>query len=493
MIPMRREFKADEDLAGAMLYSPEVFVRKVFGFVPERDNAKFIKGKHISAQQQDILLAVEKAMIGEAPRKISVKSGNGIGKSSVASWIILWFLFAFKNSQVAVTAPSSSQIFDVLWKECMKWISMMPEPVKMKYDWNTTHIRMAENPFVWFARAATGKKESPEALAGLHSEHVLLVGDEASGIPNEIFEIAEGSLTEKNTLVILPSNPTRLTGYFYETFNKDKARWQNLSFSSLESPLVNAKEFAEGFEAKYGLDSDEYRIHVLGEFPQADAVDDAGYISLFDTEDLSFCADTGRFIDPKLGIDPAGEGENNAVWVIRDKFRAKIVAKEMVSTPRSGALKTSTLMGHYNIKPGRTSVDDFGPGAKMIQELSESGVGRVRAVNVGMPPDDRTRYINRRAENYMRAKTWLKQGGELVKGEGWDQLLDIKYRRALSGKVQIKGKREMRKDGVDDLGVADAFMLTFDTEDRFAGTPSSAGVVDNLSDEEIAAITSVYK
>ena len=107
---MGRPRIADQNLAAAMLYSPEVFVRNVFGLVPERDNEKFIKGKNISWQQHDILKAVEAAMLGEAARKISIKSGNGIGKSSVASWIILWFLFAFKNSQVAVTAPSSSQI-----------------------------------------------------------------------------------------------------------------------------------------------------------------------------------------------------------------------------------------------------------------------------------------------------------------------------------------------------------------------------------------------
>ena len=60
------------------MLSPEVFVRHVFGLVPERDNKKFIKGKHISWQQHDILLAVESAMLGEGLKKISIKSSVSI-------------------------------------------------------------------------------------------------------------------------------------------------------------------------------------------------------------------------------------------------------------------------------------------------------------------------------------------------------------------------------------------------------------------------------
>ena len=195
--------KADLQLYRELQKSPILFVSKMWGLSPQDKNEPFIKGKHITFQQAEILNAVELALQGEKSNRISIRSGHGVGKSATISWLMLWYLFCFKDCQIACTAPSAEQMNDVLWKEAMKWIQLMPDVVKKKYEWTGSHIRIDESPETWFARAKTARKEAPEALAGVHGEHVMLLVDEASGVPEEIYNTAEGSLTEKNTLVII--------------------------------------------------------------------------------------------------------------------------------------------------------------------------------------------------------------------------------------------------------------------------------------------------
>ena len=448
----------DVEIYKKMQKSPLFFIEMMWGLVPERDNSKFIKGKHLTWQQHDILLAVEEALKG-GKKRISVRSGHGIGKSTTLAMLILWYLFCYKDAQVPCTAPTSDQIHDILWKEVAKWLNLMPQPVREKYEWTNGYIRITESPETWFARAKTARKENPEALAGVHGDFVMYIVDEASGVPEEIFNTAEGALTGDNVLVILISNPTRLIGYFYDSHHKDKESWQTLGFSSIDSPIVD-KEYVSRIISKHGEDSDEYKIRVLGEFPREDTMDDKGYIALFSENDIKI-SDTEEFIgERRLGIDPSGEGDDKTVWVIRDNFKAKIVAVEKVSNASSIAQKTMTLMQHYQVKGEHTYIDNFGAGANVAQELALAGI-RVKAINVGDKPSDEEMFLNRRAEASWRVKQWFRKGGELVDHKGWDEILTIRYRKELSGKMKIMGKLEMKKEGIKSPDHYDALMMTF--------------------------------
>lgn len=131
--------------------------------------------------------------------------------------LILWFLFSFKECKVPCTAPTQTQMYDVLWAELQKWILKMPEAAKVFYEYTSDYVRMSERPDTWFARARTGRKENPEALAGLHAEFMMLVVDEASGVPDAIFNSSKSALTGADTLFLMISNYTRLEGYFHES------------------------------------------------------------------------------------------------------------------------------------------------------------------------------------------------------------------------------------------------------------------------------------
>jgi hypothetical protein len=255
---------------------------------------------------------------------------------------------------------------DILWKELSLWIGRMPEEIAELYEWTSSYIRMKEKPSTWFARAKTASKESPEALAGVHGKYVMFVIDEASGVPDNVFEVAEGALTEEHVIVLMISNHTRTTGYFHNSHTSkenskygDKEHWHTLSFNSEQSPIVK-HEFVERIISLYGADSSEYRVRVQGKAPHEGALDSKGYVPLFLERDLNMCPDNDFIGTRRMGVDPAGEGNDTTEWVIRDNYKAKVVASEKVSNEKTIAQKTLTLMDFYEVQPEDVYIDNFG-------------------------------------------------------------------------------------------------------------------------------------
>lgn len=475
---------------------------------------KFEYGKHITWQQSLILMGLEKASLGDAKRHLSVRSGHGIGKSALCSWVILWFLTCFWESQVPCTAPTSHQMHDVLWKELAKWISKMPDAVQGNYDWTQGYLRMTQAPEVWFARARTSSKENTEAIAGVHADHVLIVVDEASGVPEAVFNTAEGALTSGNVFVILIGNPTRVTGYFYDSHNKNAADWQQFAFNCEHSPIVD-REYVRRQATRHGKDSAEYRIRVQGEFPHEDVMDDSGYVQLLPRTKIMVeqkMDDLTRFANRKImGVDPAGEGKDKAVWVIRDNFRAEVVHELPTTNPKEIAQHTLTLMDRYIVTDGNDIViDSFGVGSDVGKEIAIASGGKVEVYTVllGNTPsyeeqynttffrrhldeiddNDMDLYLNLRALAFFRARSWLVQGGMLVdknveNSTFSNELQVIKYKRSLQGnKIQLMPKKEMFKLRIPSPNKADAFALTFlrDMDD----TPQTKEERERIMEEE---------
>src|SRR3990167_4390131 len=200
----------DQELMRRFQSSPIYFIEKIWGLSPqpvkeeyqsdvgifasngqwdqikEEYFEKFVKGRHITWHQWLLLKAVDRALI-YGDNKISIVSGHGTGKSSCLSWLIIWWLFCHYDAQVGATAPTSEQMHDVLWKEVALWMGKMPQELTNLFEWSAGYIRVKERPETWFARARTARKEAPEAIAGLHGEHVLIIADEAPGVVDEIF------------------------------------------------------------------------------------------------------------------------------------------------------------------------------------------------------------------------------------------------------------------------------------------------------------------
>lgn len=487
-----------EKMEASCLYS----IRQIWGIVPQPVKAEYrarftigllLKGKnwdnfcknvksywfeeyreglHMTWQQALVCYGIDKALKGECSMRISIVSGHGIGKSALLSWLILWFLFVHPDSQVACTSPGKEQMYDVLWKELKKWIDRMEPGMAALYEWEASHIRMKESAQTWFARAKTASKENTEALAGVHADWVMIAVDEASGVEEPIFETMEGALTSGNILVFLISNGTRSIGYFYDTHHKDKERWQNYGFSSLDSPRVDQK-YVDAIVDKYGSDSVQYAIRVEGRFPDEGVMDDKGYVNLFNENDLHFIPmdrewkPVGRAIG---ALDASGEGQDKSEWAVRNRQIAAIVAEEDTSTPASMAVRSLTVCDKYDIDPIDFIIDSFGKGSDVGMEIAlatskQKRPWRVSPTNVGDPCDDeheRILYINKRAEGFYKMMKWCRAGGELMESPRLkEQLLSIRFRRTANGRIQIMDKTTMKKLGFASPDKADAMSMTF--------------------------------
>jgi phage terminase large subunit len=457
--------------------SPIVFIGDVWGLVPQplREGyvvgvntnledikvdwfLEFERGKHITWQQWVILLGVERGLRGGRVR-ISVASGHGIGKSTVMAWLLLWFLICYENSNIPCTAPTAKQMFDVLWKEVSKWHRKLPEALRELLVVESSYVRVKERPREWYARAATARKENPEALAGVHSDNVLMLVDESSAVCDEIFETGLGATTGQNVLMVLISNHTRLSGYFHKTQENEFKDWLTLKFSSVDSPIVE-----EGFVEELlrnGEESNEYRVRVLGLPPNIEEEID-GYVPLIRKSDLRFSM-AGDFVQPIImGVDPSGEGRNKSAIVIRDMFRAKCMGKWRNLKSVELADKVVQLAEYYKILPDNILVDGFGVGMEVLDVFMKMRRYACGVLVSGVA-DEKDMFMNRKAEMYWRMREWLINGGELMGNyDEWKELMDVRYTQE-GGKVKIMSKKMLRlkEIGLKSPDMVEALMLTF--------------------------------
>ena len=111
----------------------------------------------------------------------------------------------------------------------------------------------------WFAIARTAT--NPEALQGLHADHLLYVIDEASGVSDIVFEPVLGSMSTDDSRLIMCANPTKLSGFFYESHTSRRARYNCIRADGRECSRVD-REFIDDIIAQFGEDSNVFRVRV---------------------------------------------------------------------------------------------------------------------------------------------------------------------------------------------------------------------------------------
>ncbi|MFI8709952.1 DEAD/DEAH box helicase family protein [Bacillus sp. NPDC077411] len=203
--------------------------------------------------------------IANHPR-VSVRSGQGVGKTAMESWVVIWFLCCRPYPKVICTAPTKQQLYDVLWAEIAKWLNTSKVSELLK--WTKTKIYMKGFEDRWFATAKTATR--PENMQGFHEDYMLFICDEASGIADDIMEAILGTLSGAENKLFMCGNPTKTSGVFFDSHNKDRAMYKSHKVSSMDSPRTS-KENIEMLKKKYGEGSDVYRVRVEGEFPRGEA------------------------------------------------------------------------------------------------------------------------------------------------------------------------------------------------------------------------------
>lgn len=386
--------------------------------------------------------------------------------STVISWLLLWGLFCFKGAQIPCTANTVQQLYDVLWKEVGIWRDRLPDWVKKKYVMEKDYVRFEDEPGSgrnWFARAATSKKENPEALSGVHSPTLVMpICDEASAVADEIFEIGESSMTNPNVLMILISNYTRLEGYFHRSQVNKNGFFQVLSFSGEDSPIVDPDTIVRALGG-HGRESDYYRVHIKGLPPNEEIDVGDEWIPLI--TELNYTLDGSMAQPVVMGCDPGGEGRNKTAICVRDPFKAVPIGKWGQLKPMEILEKIDSTQKKHKIPDPNIILDGFGIGAEVLQ-AALTRKRYMEAVMVGEPASEKKMFANRKAEQYWRLREWLLNGGKLVGTDvDWAGLKKIFYRSDRAGRIEMMSKKLVVKRLIKDIDMAEALMLTFAKKD----------------------------
>ena len=430
------------DLLVKLHADPVLFVETILGAKPQK-------------WQADALMAVARN------DRLSIKSGHGVGKTAFQSWLVLWWLLTHYPCKVAVTANTAHQLSDVLWTEIDKWARQLPEGFKNLLEFKSDKISL-KGASDSFAVARTSRKENPEALQGFHSENMLFLVEEASGVPDVVFQVAEGALSTAGAKTVMCGNPTRSDGFFYESFHAQRHMWRNITVSCHDGEYVS-EDFLANMADKYGVDSNVYRVRVLGEFPtQSDDV----LVPLYIVEEA-----TKREIEPSpttpvvWGLDVARFGGDRSALAKRQGQALLEPIKTWQNKDLmelAGIVLTEYEACNYQSRPQAIYIDAIGLGAGLADRLRELDLPAV-AISVSETASLKERFGRLRDELFWNAREWFE--GRDVKIPDDDTLIQeitgIRYKYLSTGKLKVESKDEMKRRGQRSPDVADAFVLTF--------------------------------
>lgn len=414
----------------------------------------------------------------EAAIRVATTSGHGTGKTTLVSWVILWFISTRVNPQIVVTANTAAQLTGKTWRELAKWHKLAIH--RDWFQWTATKFYLKEQPEDWFAVAQPWSAEKSEAFAGTHEKDVLIIFDEGSGVDDTIWEVAEGAMTTAGAMWLVFGNPTKNTGRFRECWRKFKHRWIRFKVDSRDAKKANKKQIEDWIE-DYGEDSDFVRIRVKGQFPRTatnqliaedlvieamrryeNVYGDPGRIGHNGGPPLDEWDEFGDIHAAKIiSIDVARFGDDQSVIGLRRGRFFKTLAKyrEMDSA------QLAHRIGEWidEVKPDAVFIDADGIGGPVCDMLRNLGYA-VEEVRGGLPAADKLRYFNKRAEMWWAARDWLKNNGHLEPDDEMkDDLIAVQYGYAgRTGQQQLERKEDMKKNrGLPSPDCGDCLAMSF--------------------------------
>lgn len=399
---------------------------------------------------------------------ISVMSGKGTGKDAIISMIILWFICCFPEHKIPCTANSGKQLKEVLWAEIGKWLKGSAIEDQVVIQSEKVYVRTADKAGdgkKYFATARTvNVKGDADALAatldGFHCDNMMIVVDEAAGIPDPVFKPFETTLTGPCNFVFMIFNPTRSSGYAVDSHGKNREDWVALQWSAEDSELALLPQFAEQIkrtERKYGRDSNVFRVNILGKPPATDSNGLIPFDWVMEAVDKEMVVDPG---DPVMtGVD-VGAGGDASIILHRQGGRVEKLQEH--NTKDTMLLVGWVKMAADEWESSAVFVDNIGIGLGVYNRLRELGVS-VYAVDVRRVAR-RERFAKLRDELWWIVREQFELGlisipndAELIA-----ELTSIKYEPNDSkGEIKIESKKDMKRRGVASPNKADALCLSY--------------------------------
>lgn len=407
-----------------------------------------VLGSHLWSKQAEILNAVRDH------RRVAVRSGHGTGKTKCAAFAALWFLMSYPQSRVITTAPTWSQVEQLLWREIRAEHTNARIPLGGVLS--STKLELGPE---WVAMGLS--TDVPERFQGHHAEHLLLIVDEASGVDEAVYIAGEGFLTSANARILLIGNPTRNSGQFYRAFHSERDTWHRLSISAFDSPTFTGERAPPSVASRlvtrcwvdehrqlWGADSPLWQVRVLGEFPTESENTVISLVTVEAAQARESVPSDGE-PPPVVACDVARFGADSTVIVTRQGNRVRIVhtsqGADLMQTCGAIIQTEEALREGHDRGYVRIVIDDDGVGGGVTDRLREQGY-TVEAFNAGGKPHDGEHYVNRRAEMWFSGRDMLEDSIDLDPDEQLAaELVASEYKFDSRGRFQIEPKDQIKK------------------------------------------------
>jgi hypothetical protein len=418
-------------------------------------------------------------------RKVAVASAHGIGKSFLAARVVTWFIATspLGMAKAITTAPTGDQVTGILWQEIHAAHSRGRLPGKPRHtEWWLQNYQLA-----------VGRKPSdysPTAFQGYHAERLLVVIDEACGVPELIWTAADSLATTEGSRMLAIGNPDDPASYFAQMC-KPGTGWHVIHVSAFDSPnftdeevpdhirdMLTSKAWVEDKRRIWGEESPLWQSKVLGQFP--DVGDDTLIPPGWVRKAIDRWSEMEEGEQIELGCDIARFGSNETVIMLRRGYKAeiyKVLHQRDLMHVTGEIVRAVRETGATVVK-----VDDSGLGGGVTDRLNELVAQHefgdhavyIMPINVGVGASDRhdrdsdergtsDRFLNLRAELFWKLRGLFED--DLIAIPDDDdlagQLVSIKYSMTSRGQIQLESKEQMRKRSIPSPDRADALMLCF--------------------------------
>lgn len=449
-------------------------------------------GLHLWSKQRDIAQSVK------TNRRTAVRSCHDAGKSFIASVIAAWWIDSHPPGEAFVvsTAPTYPQVHAILWEEIRNRHKRgsLPGRVLQSDEW-----KLDDGTLVGYGRKPADTDE--HGFQGVHRRYVLVIIDEACGVPDQLWTAVEAITTNQDCRILAIGNPDDPNTEFGNVC-KPGSGWNVIGISGFDTPnftdeqvpetlrpLLLSPEWVEDKKRRWGETSPRYQSKVLGEFPEIgeDTLIPPKWIEAAQQRTLAATTDV------RLSVDVARFGSDETIVLKTSGPVARVVGAY-------AKLATTETTGHV-VKHGRdigarlqVRVDGVGVGAGVIDQLVEQQMaGELPAtwvlydMQAGSAAMDPQQFKNARAEWWWGLRETFEAGDIDIDPEDDDlaaQLGAMRYVYTSRGQIQIESKDDMKKRGLPSPDRADALMQGY----AFVAPPESQVSEDDL-DQELAGFS----
>lgn len=426
-----------------------------------------VLGEHVWSKQRTIAEAVRDH------RKVAVPSCHEAGKSWLASRIVAWWLSVHKPGEAfaVTTAPTTPQVKAVLWRE----INRAHRKGGLPGRTNLTEWYISDEIVAYGRKPAD---YDPAAFQGIHARYVLVVVDEACGVPEALWTAANSLVANDNGRMLAIGNPDDPGAYFKRICDPDSG-WHVEPIDAFETPnftneavpdmlreVLISPIYEREMRAEFGEAGATYLSKVRGRFPSdnPDGVVPLSWVRKCQNIDVETYA-PDQLLPVELGVDVGAGGDET---VIRERRGIRAGRTWRYHTPDSTEASGYVVQAIRETGATRVKVDTIGVGwgiVGRVRELKPDHGADVVGVNVGQSSTDPKRFPK------LRDQVWWEVGRELSQSNGWDlsavdektvtQLIAPTWKPDSAGRHKIEPKVETKKRLKRSPDDADALLLAY--------------------------------